>query len=418
MKKIYILLLLLYSLSSFSQTPDKVKVFIDCTQSWLCDYDYVRSEMKMVNFVRDRFDADVHALVNTQSSSSGGIQVQINFIGQKKFQALTDTLTYFNDPTSTQDDQRKKLVQYLKLGLVQYIAKTNAGKSLIISYTDKTKDSTSVIVKDKWRSWVFEIGANGGLNASQNYKEHSVSSYINANKETEKWKINFSVSANNDVQTFIQDTIKNKFTRKEYGSEFQVAKSIDAHWSYGIATAYTNSLYSNIRLGLRFRPKLEYSLYPYSKFNTQRIVVQYMVGPIYNNYFDTTVFFKSKELQLQQSINIIGSFTKPWGSVNIGVFYSNYFDLLSKNDLSFNGAVSWRIAKGLTFGIYGNYSIIKDQIGLRKGAFTRDDLLTRTKELRSSFQYNLGLGFSYRFGSILNNIVNPRFKGLNYSINF
>jgi hypothetical protein len=30
----------------------------------------------------------------------------------------------------------------------------------------------------------------------------------------------------------------------------------------------------------------------------------------------------------------------------------------------------------------------------------------------------LGVGFSYRFGSIRNSIVNPRFKGLSYSINF
>jgi len=99
--------------------------------------------MKMVNFVRDRFDADVHVMVNMQNSSSGGLQAQVNFKGQKKFQTVTDTLTYFNDPTSTEDDQRKKLVQYLKLGLVQYISKTAAGTNLQITYSDNSKDSAT-----------------------------------------------------------------------------------------------------------------------------------------------------------------------------------------------------------------------------------------------------------------------------------
>src|SRR4051794_37662251 len=84
--------------TSFAQTsPDKIKVFLDCTRSWLCDFDYVRSQMKAVDFVRDRFDADVHVLVNMQNSSSGGTQAELDFIGEKKYLNQNDTLTYFND---------------------------------------------------------------------------------------------------------------------------------------------------------------------------------------------------------------------------------------------------------------------------------------------------------------------------------
>jgi hypothetical protein len=220
------------------------------------------------------------------------------------------------------------------------------------------------------------------------------------------------------VQTFIDENDnESKFTRKEYYSELQVAKSIDQHWSYGLSSTYMNSLYSNIRTGLKFRPKLEYSLFPYSKFSNQRIVAQYMIGPTFNNYYDTTIYFKKKEWQLQHNLNIITSFTKPWGSINIGVFYANYFDDLSKNNLSVNGAVSWKIVKGLNFAIWGNYGLIHDQIALRKGQATRDQLLVKNRELKSSFEYNMGIGFSYRFGSVLNSIVNPRFRGLSYSIN-
>lgn len=419
MRTIFTLAFLSIFNTAFSQSSiDKLKVYLDCTKSWLCDFDFVRSEMKMVTFVRDRFDADVHIMVNMQNSSSGGVQSQVNFIGLKKFQTVSDTLTYFNDPTSTEDDQRKKLVQYLKMGLVQYVSKTNVGASLQISYADNNTDTSSSITQDKWKNWVYQVSSSGGFSGSQNYKRHSLNGNLSADKETEHWKINFDASINTEVETYIADSSESQFKRKEYYSNLQVAKSINSYWSYGISTSYTNSLFSNIQSGFRFRPKLEYSLYPYSKFNTQRIVFQYMVGPVYNKYFDTTVFFKEEELQIQQSVNIITSFTKPWGSINVGIFYSNYFDDLSKDNLSFNGALSWRIVKGLNFALWGRYALINDQISLRKGNFTRDELLVRNRELRSSFQYNLGIGFSYRFGSILNNIVNPRFKGLNYSINF
>jgi len=177
-------------------------------------------------------------------------------------------------------------------------------------------------------------------------------------------------------------------------------------------------LYSNIKAGFTFKPKLEYSFFPYSKFNSSRIVLQYLIGGVHNNYYDTTVYFKTSEWQWQQSLNLITSFTKPWGSVNIGVFYSNYLEDFKLNNVFFNGAVSWRITTGLNFGIYGNYGLIHDQIALRKGNFTRDQLLVRTRELQSSYDYGIGLGFSYRFGSIRNSIVNPRFKGLNYSVSF
>ncbi len=416
MKKFLALAFVLISVYASAQQINKINVFLDCTQG--CDFDYVRSEVKMVNFVRDRFDADVHVLLNSQRSSSGGQQSTMAFIGQKRFQNTVDTLTYFTDPTSTEDEQRKKLVQYLSLGLVQYLAKGGRADKLKITYADDASDSKIAPTKDPWNYWVFSFGANGSINGSQTYKSNSFYGNISADKETENWKINLEFSGNRNVEKYIDDSgVESKFTRKQYYGNTQVAKSIDSHWSYGLSASFTNSLFSNLRSSFSFKPKIEYSLFPYSTFNNQRIVAQYMVGNVYNNYYDTTIYLKTKESQIQQNLNLIASFTKPWGSINVGFFYANYFDDFSKNNISFNGAVSWKIVKGLNFALWGNYGLIHDQIALRKGGISRDDLLVKTKELRSSYQYNMGVGFSYRFGSVLNNIVNPRFRGLCYSIN-
>jgi hypothetical protein len=414
-----IIFLLCTCSDTFSQkTNDKLKVFLDCTRSWLCDFDYVRTEMKMVEFVRDRFQSDVHVLVNIQNSSTGGQQSELNFLGQGKFSGLTDTLTYFCDPTTTDDDKRKQLVHYLKLGLTRFIAKKGGGKDLEISFKDTETGAPSVIEKDRWNYWVFQFGTNGNWNGNQNYRSSSAYGYFNADRETENIRTDFYISFDQNKQVFTDQNGESKFKTQNYNSGLQVAKSINAHWSYGFNAAYQNSLYSNIKAGFTLKPKVEYSIFPYKKFNSERIVIQYLIGGVHNNYYDTTVNFKTDEWQLQQSLNVITSFTKPWGSINVGIFYSNYFEDLKKNNLGFNGAVSWRITKGLNFGVYGNYSLIHDQIALRKGNFSRDELLIRNRELQSSYDYNLGIGFSYRFGSINNSIVNPRFKGLNYSVSF
>src|ERR1043165_8880797 len=383
----FVMLSIFFVSSSLAQNankkPDKIKVFLDCTQSWRCDFDYVRTEMKMVEFVRDRFQSDVHVQVNSQSSSTGGEQNQMSFWGQQQFHNMNDTITFFNDPTYTDDEKRKQLVKYLKLGLTRFIAKTEAGKDLEITYT-KRKDSSLVQskpIKDHWNYWVFQFGANGNLSGNQNYRSRSYYAYVNADRETEEWKINFYLSFDKNNEVVKQDSSESKFVRRNYNGGLQIAKSINQHWSYGVSASFQNSLYSNIRSGFTIKPKLEYSLFTYSKFNTQRIILQYLLGPVFNNYFDSTIYFKAKETQLQQSITLITSFTKPWGSINLGIFWSNYFDDFSKNDLFFNGAVSWRITKGLNFGIYGNYGLVHDQISLRKGEATRDQILVRNREL-------------------------------------
>ena len=69
-----------------------------------------------------------------------------------------------------------------------------------------------------------------------------------------------------------------------------------------------------------------------------------------------------------------------------------------------------RLFKGFSFNIYGDYSRIRDQINLRKGGASEEEVLLRQRQLATGFEYFAGFGVTYRFGSIYNNIVNPRFR--------
>ena len=44
--------------------------------------------------------------------------------------------------------------------------------------------------------------------------------------------------------------------------------------------------------------------------------------------------------------------------------------------------------------------------------YTDEEILLRQRELGTEFRYWLSFGLSYRFGSIYNNAVNPRFEAL------
>ena len=67
------------------------------------------------------------------------------------------------------------------------------------------------------------------------------------------------------------------------------------------------------------------------------------------------------------------------------------------------------ILKGLSLRIRGGAARINDQLSLVKGELTEADILLQLQELETSYNIDGEIGITYTFGSIYNNIVNPRF---------
>ena len=68
-----------------------------------------------------------------------------------------------------------------------------------------------------------------------------------------------------------------------------------------------------------------------------------------------------------------------------------------------------RIIKGLSFRIFGSIARVNDQLSLLKGELSEADVLLRLQELETAYEFDASFGITYTFGSIYNNIVNPRF---------
>ena len=76
--------------------------------------------------------------------------------------------------------------------------------------------------------------------------------------------------------------------------------------------------------------------------------------------------------------------------------------------------LSVRVAKGLSFNVGGEVKWVKDQIWLPLETSEDEEVLVGSKALPTDIEFELQFGFSYRFGSIYNNVVNPRFNMFDY----
>jgi len=100
---------------------------------------------------------------------------------------------------------------------------------------------------------------------------------------------------------------------------------------------------------------------------------------------------------------------EPWGTISANAYGSAYINNLSQYSLGASTIACIRLFKGLSFNISGGFAYCQNQRSLRQEAFSTEDLLTGQWEMEKDFSYSVMIGLSYRFGSMNNNAVNPRF---------
>jgi hypothetical protein len=117
--RIFLSALLLFFVTKVSaQTPSQgVKVFIDCN-AW-CDFQFIKTEINYVDFVPDQFNSNVFVMITSQGTGSGGQEIKLFFSGREAFRGLEDTLRYNTSSVGTDDENRRLMAKYLKLGLTR-----------------------------------------------------------------------------------------------------------------------------------------------------------------------------------------------------------------------------------------------------------------------------------------------------------
>jgi hypothetical protein len=390
--------------------PGELRVYLDC--QYECDFDYLRKEITFVDYVRDSQSADIHALVTTETTGGGGWRWKIQLIGLGRFAGHDETLTFTTVQTDSDDARRRALARWLKLGLATHAAMVHDAPDLEVVHTEPAATAAAIqATVDPWNFWVFNINTNGNLSGEESSRSASYRLNLSANRVTEAWKFSVGGNASRNTNTFeIPDepTVHSR-TASWNGSALAV-KSLTGKWSAAVRLTNNGSTFSNYDYVGRLLGGIEYDVFPYAESTRRSLTFMYMAGGAYYNFQEVTIFERLSEWHAEHTLGASLGLRQPWGSIGMQSQFTQLLDSPDKYRFNTFGDADVRLFKGFSFNVWGEYSRIRDQFNLRKGDASSEEVLLRQRQLATGYSYYMGFGVSYRFGSIYNNIVNPRFR--------
>ncbi len=369
---------------------------------------YVRETLTFVNYVRDREMAQIHIMMTRHGSGSAGENYIITFIGRSRYEGMNNVLTYWSPGTNTTDDTRRGLVEMISMGLVPYLATTDMADQISLTISGGRQVERTP-VEDPWNNWVFEIYGGANFNKESTQNRFNSRWGFSIDKISEDWKIRIRPYFNLNERNFITDgrTITSRSHR--HGFSGNVIRSIDQHWSAGLFVSMLSSTFHNMKFNADVSPGIEYSLYPYSEATRKAITFVYTIGAGHNNYIEQTVFLKNSETLFGQRINIGASFQQPWGSFMARIRGSHYFHDFESNRVDLFARLDFRVIKGLSLNVSGNFDFINDLVSLPAGEMSLEEILLQQRRQATNYQLSGSIGIAYSFGSQFTNVVNTRF---------
>ncbi len=379
------------------------KIFLDCGS---CDFNFIKTEITFVNYVRDRNEAQVHILITTLRTGGGGREYTVSFLGQNEFAGVNDVQKYYSGKIDTDDEIRQGLVKVLKIGLMPYVARTPIASRIALDWSPEEKPAEG---KDRWNYWVFSLSGNGYFNGESSYNYRSLGLNFSANRVTPDLKVGLSLSVHHYRDKFIyeDETIESPSDSAYFNG--LVVKSLNDHWSVGGYVETESSTYQNIRISTQIAPAIEYNVFPYSESTRRQLRFLYKMGFRTVRYREETIYLKTSELLWDESLSASLELKEKWGTVSTSLSGSHYFHDRRKYNLGIFSIISLQMVKGLNLYIIGSGSRIHDQLSLARGGASLEEVLLQRKQLATTYEYFVSVGVSFTFGSVYTNVVNPRF---------
>lgn len=391
---------------------DLLRVFLECSGQG-CDQTEFRTRMPWVNWMRDRQDAQVHVIVTNQETGSGGRQYYLDYIGLEGLEGADDQLEFSTLGTDVEDEAVQGLGRVLATGLARYSILVGAGTpfEVVSRVVDGAADRivSAQEVDDPWDFWVFEIEFGTDMSGETSRTNREVEGGFEARRVSETWKIELEAEGSwrrNEIE-LSDSTIVD--TRRDWEVDVFTGYALADHWSLGWRAEASAATRTNQDLSVGAGTTLEYSVWPYEEATRRSLRLGYSAGLQYSDYEEETLFGQTSETRPVHDIDISIDQRQPWGEVYAAVSASQYLHDLSKYRLSTGGYLSFRIVRGLNLNVNGRVSWIRDQLFLAAEGVSDEEILLERLRLQSNFDWDFGVGFSFQFGSIYNNVVNNRF---------
>ncbi|MEK7239763.1 MAG: hypothetical protein AAB224_04190 [Gemmatimonadota bacterium] len=391
-----------------------LRAYLDCNERG-CDRDFLVTEMKWVNWMRERLDAEFHLLVTSQATGSGGSRYAVVAIGQKQFAGKSDTLHFTANPNDADDIRRRGLLRVIGQLLLPYAAKTPLGDRLSVSFAAPSGSAgkPGAAAKDRWNFWTYSISANGYASGEKRQSSGRLSNSVDANRTTEAWKIRFNGNFSYDQSKYsLSDSTTFTNLQRNFGASALVVKSMTPHVSMGGRVNARRSDYYNTDLNATAAGAVEWDYYPYEQFARRKLTVLYTLGVQQFRYRETTIYEKDRETRPVHTLNVGLSARQPWGSANVSLNGSQFLNTLKYNNVGVSGGVDVRVGRGFSLNLFGSASRVRDQLYLPRGQATNEEVIARQQSLSTGYRYFGFAGLRYQFGSIFNSVVNPRFESL------
>lgn len=393
-----------------AQQAHPVRVFLDC-QNLFCDFDHFRRSIAFVDWVRDRQDADVHVLATAQPTG-GGREYTFTFLGLRRFQGQADTLRHASSRTDTDAEVREGQTRVLSLGLVRFAARTPFAERLSVAYrAPEGAAATRAAADDPWNLWVFRAFLSVEVEGESRQDQQEYETRLTAQRVTEGVKLGLALGGEYRREAFeLDDTTKFVSTSRDWETEGFVVWSLGPHWSFGIQSEVGASTFFNRDFRIEGGPTLEFNVFPYAESTRRLLTVSLTPALTYYDYEQETIFDRTSELRPAHLVEMGLAQQEPWGELHGSLGWWQYWHDWSRHRLELFAGVEIRLLRGLSFNLFGQVARVKDQIYLPKEDLPPEEILLRRRQLGTDFRYSIDVGLSYTFGSIFNNVVNPRIR--------
>ena len=399
------------------QTSNPLRVFFDCSGR-SCSEQFYRTEIDWVDWVRQREDADVHVIVASQQNASGGQSFDIRFLGLGELEGANDELVYSSLGTDVDQERLDGIARVLAVGFARYATLLGAPEGFTIAGTrtvgvdpaDRVVGADEVV--DPWNLWSFRVSGDVEIDGEDTRTSRDIGASFSADRVSPTWILGFGLEYANEFQEIERsDGSIFQNTQEDWSVDSEIVYALADHWSVGVVTAAGKLPRENQTFRMQVRPGVEYSYFPYSEATRRALTLHYEVGPTHREYEETTVYGETEETRFEQQIRLEFSQRQPWGDASANVEGSQYLHDSSLYAVSFTGNVEFRLFRGLSLAIQGNYSFGDNQLYLSADGESDEEILLELRRRQSNERYGFEVGFNYRFGSIYNNVVNNRFNG-------
>ena len=403
-----------------TEGTEALRFFLDCDSG--CDFDFLRSQITYVNWVRDRQDAEVHVLVTSEFGGNSR-EFTLNFIGLERFESIDQRLLFSSASIETDDERRRGFARVLELGLVRYVLETPQAEGLIVDFKngegqgerhgDHFHPEPNTLVADPeddpWNHWVYRIRMETDFRAEDRRDSQSYQASGSAGRTTDMWRMGMGAYYSYRESNFeFEDGSTYRSVSHSTNYFGRVIRTLAPHWGLGVGASSRQSTYLNLDNSYRTAAAVEYNIFPYSESSEREFTFAYFIGGARLDYEEVTVFDKLSETFADQGAFIAFGMERPWGEAHLDLQYSHFIDDFDRSRIEFSSDVEYHILRGLSFDVYAGVSRIRDQIYLPKGGASDAEVLVARRQLETDLTFRGGIQLRYTFGSIYNNVVNSR----------